>query len=77
MFEIIIENCIDYNIVEITREEPPIWGDQSSAKDLHPLIKGNRRFEHLIIGASDNYKKRREEIAEVAYGDLTESSGRK
>ena len=66
-----------HNIVEITREEPPIWGDQSSAKDLHPLIKGNRRFEHLIIGASDNYKKRREEIAEVAYGDLTESSGRK
>jgi hypothetical protein len=41
------------------------------------LIKGNRRFEHLIAGASESYKKRRAEIAEVAYGEITERLGRK
>jgi hypothetical protein len=59
-------------VVQITREEPPIWGDQMSAKELHPLIKGDKRFEHLITGASNAYKKRRAEIAEAAYGQKTE-----
>jgi len=59
-------------VVQVTREEPPIWGDQLSAKELHPLIKGDKRFEHLITGASDAYKKRRAEIAEAAYGQKTE-----
>jgi hypothetical protein len=63
--------------VETTREEAPIWGEENTAKDLHPLIKGNRRFEHLIAGASESYKKRRAEIAEVAYGEITERLGRK
>jgi hypothetical protein len=66
-----------HTIVQTTREEPPIWGDQSTAKDLHPLIKGNQRFEHLITGASENYKKRRAEIAEKAYGEKIERLGRK
>jgi hypothetical protein len=66
-----------HNIVQATREEPPIWGDQSTAKELQPLIKGNRRFEHLISGASDGYKTRREEIARVAYGERTEAFGKK
>ena len=59
-------------LVQSTREEPPIWGEENTAKDLHPLIKGNRRFEHMITGASASYKKRREEIAEAAYGNLIE-----
>jgi len=55
--------------VQTTREEPPVWGEENTAKGLHPLIKGNRRFEHLITGASESYKKRRKEIAEAAYGE--------
>jgi len=59
-------------VVQVTRQEPPIWGDQNTAKELHPLIKGDKRFEHLITGASESYKRRRAEIAEEAYGELTE-----
>jgi len=59
-------------VVQVTRQEPPVWGDQNTAKELHPLIKGDQRFEHLITGASDRYKERRAEIAEAAYGELTE-----
>jgi len=50
------------------QNEGPIWGSQNSAEELHPLIKGNVRFEHLITGASDNYIRRRKAIAETAYG---------
>jgi hypothetical protein len=60
-------------IVKTTREEPPIWGSQNTAQELHPLIKGPRRFEHLISGASDGYIKRRREIAETAYGEIVEN----
>jgi UDP-N-acetylglucosamine:LPS N-acetylglucosamine transferase len=59
-------------VVQVTREEPPIWGSQNTAKELHPLIKGEQRFEHLITGASDAYIKRRKEIAEAAYGEKVE-----
>ena len=60
-------------VVQVTRQEPPIWGSQNTAKELHPLIKGPRRFEHLISGASDAYIKRRKEIAETAYGEIVEN----
>ena len=59
-------------VVQVTRQEPPIWGSQNTAKELHPLIKGEQRFEHLITGASDAYIKRRKEIAEAAYGEKVE-----
>ena len=59
-------------VVQVTREEPPIWGSQNTAKELHPLIKGEQRFEHLITGASETYIKRRKEIAEAAYGEKVE-----
>jgi predicted glycosyltransferase len=59
-------------VVQKTKEEPPIWGSQNTAKELQPLIKGEQRFEHLITGASDAYIKRRKEIAEVAYGEKIE-----
>ena len=59
-------------VVQKTKAEPPIWGSQNTAKELHPLIKGEQRFEHLITGASDAYIKRRKEIAETAYGEKIE-----
>jgi hypothetical protein len=59
-------------VVQVTRQAPPVWGDQSTAQELHPLIKGEQRFEHLITGASETYKSRRAEIAEAAYGEHVE-----
>lgn len=57
-------------VIQVTRQEPPIWGDQSESKELHSLIKGDKRFEHLIAGSSAQYKKRRLQIAEDAYGEI-------
>ena len=57
-----------YKVDNKVQNEGPIWGAQNSAEELHPLIKGNVRFEHLIAGASENYIKRRKAIAETAYG---------
>jgi UDP-N-acetylglucosamine:LPS N-acetylglucosamine transferase len=59
-------------VVQVTRQEAPIWGSQNTAKELHPLIKGEQRFEHLITGATDSYIARRKEIAEAAYGEKIE-----
>jgi len=55
-------------VTQIIRVETPVFGSETAAKDLHPLIKGDVRFEHMIEGASDNYQKRRAEIADAAYG---------
>jgi UDP-N-acetylglucosamine:LPS N-acetylglucosamine transferase len=55
-------------VTQIVRVETPVFGSQSTAAELHPLIKGDTRFEHMISGASDKYRKRREEIADTAYG---------
>jgi len=60
-------------VTKVTRQEPPIWGSQATAKELHPLIRGEKRFEHLITGASESYIQRRREIAEVAYGENVET----
>jgi UDP-N-acetylglucosamine:LPS N-acetylglucosamine transferase len=59
-------------VVNLVQQDPPVWGSQTTAKELHPLIKGDARFEHLITGASDAYIARRKEIAEKAYGHRTE-----
>jgi UDP:flavonoid glycosyltransferase YjiC (YdhE family) len=59
-------------VVNVVKQDPPIWGSQTTAKELHPLIKGDVRFEHLIEGASEQYIARRKEIAEKAYGHRTE-----
>ena len=64
-------------VVQVTRQEPPVWGDQNTAKELHALIKGEQRFEHLIAGASQKYKSRRAQIAEAAYGERIEVIKRK
>ena len=52
-------------------QTPPIFGEQTTSTELHPLIKSATRFEHLITGASPEYRKRREEIAFAAYGKET------
>ena len=45
----------------------PIFSDTTNPTEVQGFIKGSVRFEHLITGASDTYKKRREEIATIAY----------
>ena len=37
---------------------------------LNRYIRKSERFEHLLKGASDNYVKQRQAIAQRAYGDL-------
>jgi UDP-N-acetylglucosamine:LPS N-acetylglucosamine transferase len=59
-------------VVNVVKQDPPVWGSQTTAKELHPLIKSETRFEHVIEGASDTYIARRKEIAETAYGHRTE-----
>lgn len=56
-------------VVEIIKDTEPVFGEQTDAAQLRELIKGETRFEHLISGASDSYKKRRIEIAKTAYGE--------
>ena len=45
----------------------PIFSETTNPTELQGFIKGSVRFEHLITGASDTYKKHREEIATTAY----------
>ncbi len=56
-------------VTQIIRVETPVFGSQTTSKDLHSLIKGDVRFEHMIEGASEDYQKRRAEIADAAYGE--------
>lgn len=55
-------------VTQMVRVENPVFGSQTTSTELHQLIKGEVRFEHLISGSSDAYRKRREEIADTAYG---------
>ena len=59
-------------VVQVTKQEPPVFGDSIVPAELHTLIKASTRFEHLITGASPAYRAKREEIATMAYGDLVE-----
>jgi len=61
-------------VTQIVQGETPVFGSQTISAELHPLIKGNVRFEHMIKGASDTYRKRREDIADAAYGKIIEVS---
>ena len=61
-------------VTQMVRVENPIFGSQTTSSELHQLIKGDVRFEHIISGASDVYRKRREEIADAAYGKRLEVS---
>jgi UDP-N-acetylglucosamine:LPS N-acetylglucosamine transferase len=59
--------------VEVTAQDPPLFGDSTDSAELQKLIKSSVRFEHLITGASSAYMARRKEIAKTAYGDLFEN----
>ena len=56
-------------VVQVIAEESPFWGSQTSSKELSLLIKSEKKFEHIISGASESYIARRKEIARVAYGE--------
>jgi UDP-N-acetylglucosamine:LPS N-acetylglucosamine transferase len=45
-----------------------IFSDETSAEFLRTQIKGNQRFEHLIVSASPAYQERRRQISRAAYG---------
>lgn len=48
--------------------KPALFSQEIDADYLRSHIKGNQRFEHLIVGASESYISRRHEIASKAYG---------
>ena len=45
------------------------FSQEIAADHLRSQIKGNQRFEHMIVGASQRYISRRHEIASKAYGN--------
>ena len=55
-------------VAEEIKLDAPLFGEQTEPSELRELIKGNVRFEHLIAGASKEYKMKREAIAYTAYG---------
>jgi len=57
-------------VVQIVKVDPPHFGDETDPQMMHHLINGDVRYEHLISGASENYRRRRNEIASAAYGTL-------
>ena len=48
-------------------DKPSIFSEETNADYLRTHIKGNQRFEHVIVGASESYISRRHEIASKAY----------
>jgi len=57
-------------VVQIVKIDPPHFGDETDPQTMRHLINGDVRFEHLISGASENYRRRRDEIASAAYGTV-------
>ena len=57
-------------VVQIVKVDPPYFGDETDPRTMRKLISGDVRYEHLITGASENYRRRRDEIASAAYGTL-------
>jgi hypothetical protein len=55
-------------VVQFIETTVPHFGDETDPKTMRQLIKGEVRYEHLITGASESYRLRREEIASTAYG---------
>ena len=62
-----------HTVEQVAKQEPPVFGDSTESRELQKLIKSGTRFEHLITGASDEYRKKREEIAYAAYGDIVKT----
>ncbi len=59
-----------HSTIQTIHLDPPIFGDSTKVEELGELLKSPARFEHLIAGASPQYRSRREMIANVAYGNL-------
>lgn len=57
-------------VVQIVKVDPPHFGDETDPQTMRHLINGEVRYEHLISGASENYLRRRDEIASAAYGTV-------
>jgi hypothetical protein len=57
-------------VVQIVKTDAPHFGDETDPQTMRHLINGEVRYEHLISGASENYRRRRDEIASAAYGTL-------
>lgn len=49
-------------------DKPALFSQEIDVDYLHSHIKGDQRFEHMIVGASESYISRRHEIASKAYG---------
>jgi hypothetical protein len=49
-------------------DKPALFSQEISADYLRSHIKGDQRFEQMIVGASESYISRRHEIASKAYG---------
>ena len=60
-------------VVQVTKQEPPVFGDSTDSAELQKLIKSSIKFEHFITGASAAYVAKRKEIANSAYGELVEN----
>ncbi len=57
-------------VVQIVKTDAPHFGEETDPETMRQLINGEVRYEHLISGASEVYRRRRDEIASVAYGTL-------
>lgn len=58
-------------IMQITKLDPPYFGEETDPQTMRQYINGDIRYEHLISGASENYRRRRNEIASTAYGTVS------
>lgn len=50
------------------KDKPALFSQEIDVDYLRTHIKGDQRFEHMIVGASESYISRRHEIARKAYG---------
>ena len=57
-------------VVQIVKTDAPHFGDETDPQTMRHLINGEVRYEHMISGASENYRRRRDEIASAAYGTV-------
>jgi hypothetical protein len=55
-------------VVQYIKTDAPYFGDETDPKTMRLLINGEIRYEHMITGASEKYRIRRDEIASAAYG---------
>ena len=56
-----------HKINQLTPNGTISFNETTNPAELHEFIKSTTRFEHLVSGASETYRIRREEIASEAY----------